>query len=73
MKGVGKRGEERSGAEQYLGVNAVKQMEVWYVADDPNLITIQKHDFACLIVGVLEVGLIVELVGIGDARGQVGR
>jgi hypothetical protein len=73
MKGVGKRGEERSGAEQYLGVNAVKQKEVWDVADDPNLITIQKHDFACLIVGVVEVGLIVELVGIGDARGQVGR
>jgi hypothetical protein len=71
MKGVGKRGEEWSWVEQNLGVDSVKQLEVGEISDDPNLITVQKHNFSCLFVGAMEIGLILELVGIGDARGQI--
>ena len=40
MKGVGKRGEEWNGAEQHLGVDAVKETEVGHVADDPDVIAV---------------------------------
>ncbi len=53
MKRVGKRGEEGSGTEQHLGVDAMKDVEVGDIADDPDLITVQKHDISCLIVGEL--------------------
>ncbi len=40
MQGIGKRGEEWSWAEQNLGVDSVKQMEVGNISDDPDLITV---------------------------------
>ena len=73
MKGVGKRGEEWGWAEQNLGVNSVKELEVGDISDDPDLITVQEHDFPCFCVCALKIRLILELVGIGDARGQIRR
>ena len=43
--------EEGSGAVQNLRVDAVKLMKGRDVPDDPNVITVEKHDFACVFVG----------------------
>jgi hypothetical protein len=43
------------------------------VAHNPNLIAVQEHNFACLLIQVAEIGLVVELVSVGDARGEVRR
>jgi hypothetical protein len=40
VKDVGKRREEGRGAEQYLGVDAMKQVEVWDIPDDSNVVAI---------------------------------
>ncbi len=53
MKGVGKRCEEGSRTEQHLGVDAIEDVEVGDISDDPDVITVQKHDFSCLFVGKL--------------------
>ncbi len=43
------------------------------IPDDPNLITVEEHDFSCVFVGAAQIRLRVELVGICDARGQIRR
>jgi hypothetical protein len=54
-------------------VNAVKVVQVGDIADDPNLVAIQEHDFSGACVGRVEIGLPVELVGIGNAWSQIRR
>ncbi len=43
------------------------------VAHNPNLIAVQEHNFAGLLIQVAKIGLVVELVSVGDARGEVRR
>ncbi len=46
-------------------------LKVGDVADDPDLVDIQKHDFARTFVGIGEIRLAVELVGVCDAWSQI--
>ena len=54
-------------------MDAVKVVEVGNVPDDPKLITIQKHDFACALIGLMEIRLAIELVCISNAWSQIRR
>ena len=70
---VGEYFEERSGTVQDLSVDAVEVLEVGDVADDPYLVAVQEHDFACTFIGIGEIRLAIELVGVGDAWSQIRR
>ena len=48
-------------------------MEVGDVADDPYLVAVQEHDFARTFIGIGEIRLVVELIGVGDAWSQIRR
>ncbi len=50
LANVVRRGAGRSST---WGVDAVVDVEVGDISDDPDLVTIQKHDLACFFVGKL--------------------
>jgi hypothetical protein len=52
MQGVRERSEKRGGTLEDLGVDAMVVVEIGNVADDPELIAIEKHKFSCAVVGV---------------------
>jgi hypothetical protein len=54
-------------------MDAMEVLEVGDVADDPDLVAVQKHDFACTFVGIGEIRLAIELVGVCDAWSQIRR
>jgi hypothetical protein len=54
-------------------MDVVEMEKVGNVANNPNQITIQKHDLACVFIGITEVRLAVELFGVGDAWREVRR
>ncbi len=56
-----------------LSVDTVEVLEVEDVADDPYLIAVQEHDFARTFIGIGEIRLAIELVGVGDAWSQIRR
>jgi hypothetical protein len=65
--------EQGSSTVEDLGVNAMEVLKVGDVADDPDLVVIQKHDFARTFIGICEIRLTVELIGVGDAWSQIRR
>ena len=65
--------EQGSSTVEDLGVNAMEVLKVGDVADDPDLVAVQKHDFARIFVGICEIRLAVELIGVGDAWSQIRR
>ncbi len=58
---------------QNLGVDAVETVEVGNVSHDPNLITVQEDNFSCVLIGRAQIRLLLELVGVGYAGGEIGR
>jgi hypothetical protein len=53
-------------------MDAVKSEKVGDIAYDPDLVTIQQ-DLACVLIGIAEVRLAIELVGVGNARSEILR
>jgi hypothetical protein len=56
-----------------LGVDLVEAVEVGNVAHDPNLIAIKEDNFACVLIGRAQIRLLLELVGVSYAGGEIGR
>ncbi len=73
VEGVGKRGEKGSGAIKHVRGDAVKEVQVGDVADDPNVIAIKEHYFSGVVIGGAQIGLVVELIGVGNARSEIRR
>ncbi len=56
-----------------LSVDTVEVLEVGDVADDPYLVAVQEHNFSRTFVGIGEIRLAIELVGVCDAWSQIRR
>ncbi len=56
-----------------MRVNAVKLVKGRDISDDSNVITVKKHNFACVFVEAAQIRLLLELVMVRDARGQIRR
>ncbi len=65
--------EQGSSTVEDLGVDAMEVLKVGDIADDPDLIAIQKHDLDRTFIGIVEIRLVVELIGVGDAWSQIRR
>jgi hypothetical protein len=50
----------------------VETVEVGNVSQDPDLIAVQKNDFACFFIGRAQIWLRRELVGVSDAGCEIG-
>jgi hypothetical protein len=73
VQGVGEDLEEGSGSLQDVRVDVVEVLEIGHVADDPYLITIQKHNLSCAFVSVAQIRLVLELVVGSDLGSQIRR
>ncbi len=58
---------------QDLGVDAVVTVKVGDVSHDPDLIAVWEYNFSCVLVGIAQIGLFLELLGVGYAWGQIVR
>ncbi len=59
------------GAIKHVRVDAVKEVQFGDVADDPNVIAIEEHNFKGVVIGGAQIGLAVDLIGVGNARSEI--
>ncbi len=62
--------EKWGGSLQDLGVDFGELVQGWDVANEPDLIGIQEHDFSSVHVGLNERRLVGEVAIVGDAWGK---
>ncbi len=71
MECVGKRGEKGSGAAKHVSIDAVKEVQFGDVANNPNVIAIEEHNFTGVVIGGAQVGSVVDLIGVSNARSEI--